>query len=100
MDYFLEQWGLIEIGLMNAVEDSIEADKEVGSREKPDMVFDEYSRWIEFVGKGINDGLKDGSGGKQHDVHNKGFMFKGKGRGRKGENSGITKSFDFQFKLP
>jgi hypothetical protein len=31
MDYFLEQQGLIEIGLMNAIEDSIETDKEVSS---------------------------------------------------------------------
>jgi hypothetical protein len=94
MDYFLEQRGLIEIGLMNAIEDSIETDKEVSSREKPDMVFDEYSRRIEFVGKGINDGLEDGSGGKKHGVHNKGFVFKGKEEGERG-NSGITKSFDF-----
>jgi hypothetical protein len=28
MDHFLEQWGLIKIGLMNAIEDSIETDKE------------------------------------------------------------------------
>jgi hypothetical protein len=48
MDYFLEQRGLIEIGLMNAIEDSIETDEEVGGREKPDMVFNEYSRWVEI----------------------------------------------------
>jgi hypothetical protein len=56
---------------MNAIEDSIETDKEVGSREKPDVMFDEYSRWVEFVGKGIDDGFKDGSGRKKHGVHNK-----------------------------
>jgi hypothetical protein len=44
VNYFLKQWGLIEIGLMNAIEDSIETDKEVGGREKPDMVFNEYGR--------------------------------------------------------
>jgi hypothetical protein len=71
MDYCLEQRGLIKIGLMNTIEDSIETDKEVGSREKPDVMFDEYSRWIKFVGKGIDDGFKDGSGGKKHGVHNK-----------------------------
>jgi hypothetical protein len=62
MDYFLEQQGLIEIGLMNAIEDSIETDKEVGGREKPDMVFNKYSQQVELVGKGINDGFEDGSG--------------------------------------
>jgi hypothetical protein len=71
MDYFLEQRGLIEIGLMNAIEDSIETNKEVGSWKKPDVVFDKYSRWIEFVGKGIDGGFKDRSGGKKHGVHNK-----------------------------
>jgi hypothetical protein len=70
MDYFLEQQGLIELGLMNAIEDSIETDKEVGSREKPDMVFNEYSQWVELVNKGINDRFKDGSRGKKHGVHN------------------------------
>jgi hypothetical protein len=71
MDNFLEQRGLIEIGLMNAIEDSIKTDKEVSGREKPDVVFDEYSRWIEFVSKGIGDGFKNGSGRKKHSVHNK-----------------------------
>jgi hypothetical protein len=71
MDYFLEQQGLIKIGLMNAIEDSIETDKEVGSREKPDVMFDKYSWWIEFVGKRIDDRFKDGSGRKKHGVHNK-----------------------------
>jgi hypothetical protein len=71
MDYFLEQWGLIEIGLMNAIEDSIETDKKVGGREKPDMVFNEYSWQVELVGEGINDGFEDGSRGKKHGVHNK-----------------------------
>jgi hypothetical protein len=70
MDYFLEQRGLIEIGLMNAIKDSIETDEEVGSREKPDMVFNKYSWWVELVSKGINDGFEDGSRGKKHGVHN------------------------------
>jgi hypothetical protein len=70
MDYFLEQQGLIEIGLMNAIEDSIETDKEVGGREKPDMVFNEYSWWVELVSKGINDRFEDGSREKKHGVHN------------------------------
>jgi hypothetical protein len=70
VDYFLEQQGLIKIGLMNTIEDSIETDKEVGSREKPDMVFNEYGRWIELVGKGINDGFKNGSRRKKYGVHN------------------------------
>jgi hypothetical protein len=70
MDYFLQQRGLIKIGLMNAIEDFIETDKEVGGREEPDMVFHEYSQWVELVSKGINDGFEDGSRGKKHGVHN------------------------------
>jgi hypothetical protein len=45
VDYFLEQWGLVEIGLVNAIKDSVETNEEVGSREKPDMMFDEYGQW-------------------------------------------------------
>jgi hypothetical protein len=70
VDYFLEQQGLIKIELMNVIEDSIETDKEVGSREKPDMVFNEYGRQIELVGKGINDEFKDGSRRKKDGVYN------------------------------
>jgi hypothetical protein len=70
VDYFLEQWGLIEIGLMNAIQDFIETDEEVGGREKPDMVFNEYGWQIELVGKGVNDGFEDGSRGKKYGVHN------------------------------
>jgi hypothetical protein len=69
VDYFLEQQGLIKIGLMNAIEDSIETDKEVGSREKPDMVFNKYGWRIELVGKGINDRFEDGSRRKKCGVH-------------------------------
>jgi hypothetical protein len=94
MDYFLEQRGLVKVGLMYAIEDSVETDEEVGGREKPDVVFNEYSRWVEFVGKGINDGFKDGSRGKKHVVHNKCFCVNRKEEGE-GGNSGITKSFDF-----
>jgi hypothetical protein len=89
MDYFLEQWGLIEIGLMNAIEDSIETDEEVSGREKPDMVFNEYSQWVELVGKGINDGFKDGRNMVSITIDS---CLEGKGeRG----NSDITKLFDF-----
>jgi hypothetical protein len=74
VDYFLEQWGLIKIRLVNAIEDSIETNEEVGSGEKPDMMFDEYGRWVKLVGKRINDGFKDGSRGKKHCVHSS-FVF-------------------------
>jgi hypothetical protein len=74
VDYFLEQWGLIEIGLMNTIENSIETNKEVGSREKPDMMFDEYGQRVELVGKRINNGFEDGSRGKKHCVHNNWFV--------------------------
>jgi hypothetical protein len=75
VDYFLEQWGLVEIGLVNAIEDSIETNEEVGSREKPGMMFDKYGRWVKLVGKRIDDGLKDGSRGKKHCIHNSLFIF-------------------------
>jgi hypothetical protein len=51
VDYFLEQWGLIKIRLVNAIEDSVETNEEVGSREKPDVVFDKYGRWVKLMGK-------------------------------------------------
>jgi hypothetical protein len=75
MDYFLEQWGLIEIGLVNAIKHSIKTDEEVGSREKPDMMFDEYGWWVKLIGKRINDGFEDGSRGKKHCVHSNLFVF-------------------------
>jgi hypothetical protein len=63
VNYFLEQWGLVKIGLVNAIENSVETNEEVGSREKPDMMFDEYGRWVKLVSKRINDGFEDGSKG-------------------------------------
>jgi hypothetical protein len=66
VDYFLKQWRLIKIGLVNAIKDSVETDEEVGSREKPNMMFDEYGRWVKLVGKRINDGFEDGSRGNKH----------------------------------
>jgi hypothetical protein len=83
VNYFLKQRGLIEIGLMNTIENSIETDEEVGSREEPDMVFDEYSWWVELVCKGINNGFEDGSRGKKHSVHDNWFVFGRKRRRRK-----------------
>jgi hypothetical protein len=92
VDYFLEQRGLVEIGLVNAIEDSIKTNEEVSSREKPDIMSDEYGRWVKLVGKRINDGFEDGSRGKKHCVHSNLFIFWMKGEER---NGGITKSFDF-----
>jgi hypothetical protein len=74
VNYFLEQWGLIKIRLVNTIEDSIEINEEVSSGEKLDMMFDEYSQWVKLIGKRVNDGFKDGSGGKKHCVHSS-FMF-------------------------
>jgi hypothetical protein len=69
VDYFLEQWGLIKIRLVNAIEDSVETDEKVGSGEKPDVMFDKYGRWVKLISKRVNDGFKNGSGGKKHCVH-------------------------------
>jgi hypothetical protein len=74
VDYFLEQWGLIEIGLVNAIEDSVETNEEVSSREKPDMMFDKYGQWVKLIGKRVNDGFEDGSRGKKHCIHSS-FVF-------------------------
>jgi hypothetical protein len=74
VDYLLEQWRLIEIRLVNTIEDSIETDEEVGSREKPDMVFNRYGWRVELIGKRINDGFEDGSRGKKHCVHGNLFV--------------------------
>jgi hypothetical protein len=59
----LKQWGLVEIGLVNTVKNSVETNEEVSSGEKPDMMFDKYGWWVKFVSKRINDGLEDGSRG-------------------------------------
>jgi hypothetical protein len=61
VNYFLEQWGLIKIRLVNAIEDSVE---EVSSGEKPDMMFNEYGQRVELVSKRINNGFEDGSRGR------------------------------------
>jgi hypothetical protein len=74
VDYFLEQWELVKIGLVNTIEDSVETNKKVSSREKPDMMFDEYGWWVKLVSKRINDGFEDGSRGKKHCVHSS-FVF-------------------------
>jgi hypothetical protein len=46
MNYSLEQWGLVEIGLVNAIENSIETNEEISSREEPNMMLDEYGQWV------------------------------------------------------
>jgi hypothetical protein len=69
VNYFLEQWGLIKIRLVNAIEDSIETNEEVGSGEKPDVMFDKYGQWVKLISKRVNDEFKNGSGEKKHCVH-------------------------------
>jgi hypothetical protein len=59
---------------VNTIEDSVETNKKVSSREKPDMMFDEYGWWVKLVSKRINDGFEDGSRGKKHCVHSS-FVF-------------------------
>jgi hypothetical protein len=76
---------------VNAIEDSIETNEEVGSREKPDMMFDKYGWWVKLVGKRINDGFEDKSRGKKHCVHSSLSYW----NERVGKNGGIMKSFDF-----
>jgi hypothetical protein len=66
MNYLLEQWGLVEIGLVNTVENSVKTNKEIGSGEELDMMLDEYGQWVKLVGKKINDGFEDRSRGKKH----------------------------------
>jgi hypothetical protein len=92
VNYFLEQWGLIKIRLVNAIEDSVETNEEVSSGGKPDVMFNQYGRLVELVSKRINDGFKDGSRGKKHCVYSNLFIFRMKEGERDG---GITKSFDF-----
>jgi hypothetical protein len=65
VDYFLEQWELIKIRLVNTIEDSVETNEEVSNREKPDVVFDKYGRWVKLIGKRVNDGFGNGSGGEE-----------------------------------
>jgi hypothetical protein len=78
INYFLEQWRLVEIGLVNTVENSVKTNEEIGSREEPDMVFDEYGWWVKLVGKKINDGFENGSRGKKHYIDKSLFVFKWK----------------------
>jgi hypothetical protein len=80
MNYFLEQWGLVEIQwlpklLVNTVENSVKTNEEIGSREEPDMMFDEYGRWVKLVGKRINDGFENRSRGKKHYINKSLFVF-------------------------
>jgi hypothetical protein len=75
MNYFLEQWGLVEIGLVNTVKNSVETNEEIGSREEPDMMFDGYGQWVELVGKRINDGFENRSRGKKHYINKSLFVF-------------------------
>jgi hypothetical protein len=77
VDYFLKQWRLIKIGLVNAIKDSVETNEEVSSGEKPNMMFDKYGRWVKLVSKRINDGFEDGSREKKHCVHSL-FVFEWK----------------------
>jgi hypothetical protein len=72
---FLEQWRLVEIGLVNTVENSIETNEEISSREEPDMMFDKYGQWVKLVGKRINDGFENRSRGKKHYINKSLFMF-------------------------
>jgi hypothetical protein len=75
VNYFLEQWGLVKIGLVNTVENSVETNEEIGSGKEPDMMFDEYGQWVKLVGKRINDGFEDGSRGKKHCINKSLFIF-------------------------
>jgi hypothetical protein len=75
MNYFLEQWGLVKMRLVSTIENSVETNEEISSREEPDMMFDEYGRWVKFVGKGINDGFETRSRGKKHYISKSLFMF-------------------------
>jgi hypothetical protein len=38
---------------VNTIENSVKTNEEIGSREKPDMMFDEYGWWVKLVGKGM-----------------------------------------------
>jgi hypothetical protein len=66
---------LVEIGLVNTIENSVETNKEIGSREKPDMMLDEYGQWVKLVSKRINDGFENRSRGKKHYINKSLFMF-------------------------
>jgi hypothetical protein len=58
--------GLVEIGLVNTIENSVQTNEEISSREEPDMMFDEYGWWVKLVSKRINDGFENRSRGKKH----------------------------------
>jgi hypothetical protein len=62
---------LVEIRLVNTVENSIKTNEEIGSREEPDMMFDEYGWGVKLVSKGIDDGFKDRSRGEKHYIGKK-----------------------------
>jgi hypothetical protein len=60
---------------VNTIENSVETDKEIGSREEPDMMFDKYDQWVKLVSKGINDGFKNRSRRKKHYIGKSLFVF-------------------------
>jgi hypothetical protein len=60
---------------VNAVKNSIETNKEISSREEPNMMFDEYGWWVKLVSKEIDDGFKNRSGGKKHCIGKSLFKF-------------------------
>jgi hypothetical protein len=68
IDYFLEQWELVEIGLVNVVENSVKTNEKISSREKPDMMLDKYGQWVKVVSKRLNDGFENRSRGKKHSI--------------------------------
>jgi hypothetical protein len=65
---------------VNAIENSVKTNEEIGSGEEPDMILDEYGWWVKLVGKRINNGFEDRSRGKKHCIDKISFVFK---RGRK-----------------
>jgi hypothetical protein len=48
---------------VDAIEDPIKADEQIGSGEKPDVMFNEYRGRVKFVCKGVNGWIEDGSWG-------------------------------------
>jgi hypothetical protein len=49
MNNFLEQWRLIEMGLVYTIQDVVAADEKVCVLEEPCMMLDKNSGWIRFV---------------------------------------------------
>jgi hypothetical protein len=51
------------VRLVDTVQDSIEADEQVGNGEKPDVVFNEYRGRVKFVCEWVNNWVEDRSWG-------------------------------------